>query len=148
MTTPADFTNLEPTEFARLVAAASDAELQTVMESERRAPVLGEIFGRFASHFRAERATGFDAVVHFKIAGRPGGGEDHWEVVVHDGTCAVHSPPEHDPGVTVMLAGIDFLKLVSGNADGTALFIGGKLKLQGDVMLAARMLALFAIPKA
>jgi putative sterol carrier protein len=42
----------------------------------------------------------------------------------------------------------DFLKLVSGNASGPTMFMTGKLKLEGDVMLASRLTSMFRIPKA
>ena len=41
-----------------------------------------------------------------------------------------------------------FLKLVSGNASGPTMFMTGKLKLEGDVMLASRLTSMFRIPKA
>lgn len=148
MIVPSDFANLDATAFARLVAGASDSELKEAMESERRGPILEEIFGRFARHFRPERATGVDTVMHFRITDRPGGGEDHWEVVIRDGACAVTAKPEQDPGVTITVGAVQFLKLVSGNADPAAAFLQGKLKLQGNAMMAAQVLPLFTLPKA
>ena len=83
----------------------------------------------------------------FKILDRPGGGYDHYEVVVHDGVCRISEEPTGDPAVTIKIKPVDFLKLVTSNASGPLLFMRGRLKLDGDVMLASRLTGLFTIPK-
>ena len=40
----------------------------------------------------------------------------------------------------------DFLKLVTNNASGPMLFLRGRLKIDGDLMLASRLTGLFRIP--
>jgi len=48
--------------------------------------------------------------------------------------------------VTITTDGVNFMKLVTGNAAGPMLFVSGKLKIAGDVPFAARMTSLFTIP--
>ncbi|KAI9682884.1 MAG: hypothetical protein M1829_006320 [Trizodia sp. TS-e1964] len=48
-------------------------------------------------------------------------------------------PPGIKPDVTLSLSDEDFGKLVNGKANAQRLFMGGKLKVQGDVMKATRM---------
>jgi len=86
--------------------------------------------------------------VHWKIYDRPDGGYDHYEVVLEAGECSVSDSPSREPAVTLKLKPADFLKLVSGSASGPTMFMTGKLKLEGDVMLASRLTSLFHIPKA
>ena len=43
---------------------------------------------------------------------------------------------------------LDFLKLISGNASGPQLFLVGRLKIRGDLFLAARVQSMFTIPSA
>ena len=50
--------------------------------------------------------------------------------------------------MTLKLKPVHFLKLVSGHASGPTMFMTGKLKLEGDVMLASRLTSMFHIPKA
>jgi putative sterol carrier protein len=50
--------------------------------------------------------------------------------------------------VTFKIGPVDFLRLVSGNANGPMLFMSGKLKIEGDLMFASTMTSLFRIPKA
>jgi putative sterol carrier protein len=138
---------VDPAEFAEQVKTASPKALEQLMQSDLRELVLDEIFARMARHFRADKAEGLDAVIHWKVYDRPDGGYDHYEVVVQDGTCEVRKPPEAKPRVTLKLAPAHFLKLVTGNADGNRLFLRRKLKIDGDLILAARLTALFDIPE-
>ena len=43
---------------------------------------------------------------------------------------------------------VNFLKLASNRASGPTLFMTGKLKLEGDLMLAQRLTSFFRIPTA
>ena len=88
-----------------------------------------------------------DAVVHWKILERPDGGHDHYELVIKDGKAAVSSTPQHEPRVTFSVGAVDFLKLVTGNANGPILFTTGKLKISGDLVFAAQIAGMFRIPK-
>jgi len=137
---------VDPAEMSRLVREVPDKDLAALMQSDQRPVVLGEIFSRMAEHFRPEKARGVDAVVHFKVLDRPGGGYDHYEIVLRDGECRLSPQPGADPNVTIKVKPVDFLKLVTNNANGTMLFLRGKLKLDGDVMLASRLAGLFSIP--
>ena len=104
-----------------------------------------------AEHVEPAQVGGLDAVVHFKILDRPeeqGGGYDHYEVIFADGACRASDSPERDPKVTIKVGGVNFLKLAAGKASGPVLFMTGKLKLEGDVMLASRLTSFFRIPSA
>jgi putative sterol carrier protein len=137
---------IDPAELARLIREVPDQDLDALMQSDQRPVVLGEIFDRMAEHFRPDSARGMDAVVHFKVLDRPGGGYDHYEVVLRDGTCRVSERPVSEPAVTIRVKPVDFLKLVTNNASGPALFLRGRLRLEGDVLLASRLTGLFNIP--
>jgi putative sterol carrier protein len=50
--------------------------------------------------------------------------------------------------VTIKTSGVEFLKLAGGKASGPVLFMTGKLKLEGDVMLASRLTTFIRIPSA
>ena len=89
---PATFANVGPKEFAQLVKSTPDDKIAQVMSGDMRDKVLGEVFGRMPSLFRADRAGSTNAVIHWIITGRPDGGSDTYEVVIADGTCS--SSPE------------------------------------------------------
>jgi putative sterol carrier protein len=135
-------------QLVQIVAGATDQQLEELMASEARKEILDDIFRRMAEHVDGERAREITAVLHWKIYDRPEGGYDHYEVVLEGGTCIVSEAPAREPAVTLKLKPADFLKLVSGSSSGPTMFMTGKLKLEGDVMLASRLTSMFHIPKA
>jgi putative sterol carrier protein len=141
-----NFSSVDPEQVAGLVSSATDEQLREGLSGPQREAILAEVFRRMAEHFKPTSAQGVDAVVHWKIGGRPDGGYDHYEVVVHDGTCTTTPEPTHEPRVTLALDGVDFMRLVTGNAAGPALFMSGKLKIEGDLMFSVQIQSLFAIP--
>ncbi|MGC4807992.1 SCP2 sterol-binding domain-containing protein [Micromonospora sp. DT233] len=145
---PANFANYGPKEFAQLVKSTPDSKIAEVMSSDVRGKVLGEVFSRMPSMFRADRAGSTNAVIHWNITGRPDGGTDTYEVVIADGTCVVNDPPQHDPKLSLTMGPVEFLKIVSGGANPVMMFMTGKLKAKGDLGLAANIANLFNIPKA
>ena len=86
-----DFASVDPQHFAELVRSAPKSQLTEIMEGPDRHRVLAEIFGRFPSQFRADRAGDTETVIHWTIGGAPDGGSDTYEVVIHDGACRLFS---------------------------------------------------------
>ena len=86
--------------------------------------------------------------MHWKILDRPDGGYDLYESILRDGAVTVGKEATADPKVTLKISRRDFLKLVTGNAEGPMLFICGKLKIDGNIALAAQLTSLFSIPRA
>ena len=134
--------------FARSVAETSDAELAQGMNSELREQILDEIFRRMAEHVRPDQVGDTDAVIQWQIAGRPDGEADRYEIVLRDRACRVSEEPAQQPQVTLKIGAVEFLRLVTGGANGPNLFMEGKLKIDGDLMLATRLAGMFSIPRA
>ena len=145
---PATFSTVEPKEFARIVKSTPDDKIREVMQSDLRDKVLGEVFRRMPSMFRADRAGSANAVIHWNITDRPDGGSDLYEVVIADGACTVNETPQHEPKLSLTMGPVEFLKIVSGGANPVMMFMTGKLKAKGDLGLAANIANLFDIPKA
>jgi putative sterol carrier protein len=133
-------------QLAKFVADASKDQLAQLMASEYRKTILDDLFGRMADHLDADRVREVDAVVHFKIYDRPEGGYDHYEVVFAQGVVSVTDTPAQQARTTIKAKPADFLKLASGNANGPALYMLGKLKIDGDVLFASRIAGFFRIP--
>jgi hypothetical protein len=147
----ADLERFGAEDFAKLVAEASDEQIAEIVNGPAREQVLDEIFNRMAEHVEPARVRGTDAVVHFKVLDRPeslGGGYDHYEVVFDEGRCTASDRIEHEPQVTIRVGAVNFLKLAANQASGPTLFLTGKLRLEGDVMLASRLTGFFRIPSA
>jgi putative sterol carrier protein len=145
---PADFTSVDPTQFAQLVKSAPADQLEAVMKGEQRKQILDAVFGRMPTLFRADRAGQTNAVIHWNVGGRTDGVVDTYEIVIESGTCALSETPQRDPKLSLTMDAVDFLKVVSGNANPVMMFMTGKLKAKGDLGLAANIANLFDMPKA
>ena len=137
-------------QLAAMVGQVPDEQLAEGMSNpEGRKMVLDEIFKRMAEHVEPDKIKGTDAIVHFTITDKPGGGEDTYEVVIKDGDITVNEEPtSSEPRVALSAAPVPFLKLVTGNESGPGLFMTGKLKIKGDLMFATQMTSFFKIPSA
>lgn len=138
---------LGPYGFGRFVKAASTADLERLMRGDGRTAVLDEVFRRMPEVFRADRAAGVRAVIHWYVGGRPDGGADHYELVIADGTCTVSPVPAGSPRLTLRLGGVEFLRLATGHAHAVLLVMTGRLRTSGDVALTAKFPSLFDPPK-
>ena len=138
-------------DFAKLMASVTDEQLAEMMGGPLRKQVLDEIFNRMAEHVDQNKLGDTNATIQFKILDRPedqGGGYDHYEVVFANGTAKLSDTPGDKADVTIKVDPVNFLKLASNRASGPTLFMTGKLKLEGDLMLAQRMTSFFRIPTA
>jgi putative sterol carrier protein len=142
-----DVSQVDADEFAKNIGTATDEQLAEAMSGPMRDQILDEIFNRMATHFRADKAADTEAVIHWRIGGRPDGGHDEFETVIAGGACEAHRGFGSEAArVTFTIGGPEFLRLVSGNAAGPMLFMSGKLKIEGDLIFAATTASLFEIP--
>jgi putative sterol carrier protein len=142
--TPVDLGNLEVDDVVALIGSATDEQIADQMNGSQRKEILTEVFRRMEQEYKPG-PNAQDAVIHWKIT-RPGAEVDHWEVVIEDGTCTATDQPGREPRLTMTVDGVDFLRLVTGNAAGPMLFMSGKLKIEGDIAFAAMMQSMFRIP--
>jgi hypothetical protein len=138
---------VDPAEYARLIGRARRDQLEAVMSSPARPVVLEQIFNRFADHYRAGEKRP-PKVIHWKVTGRADGGQDEYELVLHGDRCEANAVPEHDADTTITLGGPELLLLTSGNGKPTTMFMTGKLKVRGDLGLAAVLAKVFDVPSA
>lgn len=143
-----DYAGITPSEFARLVKTTSSAELEKLLTGDQRRAVLDGIFARMPESFRPARAVGLDAVIQWTITGGADG-PDRYEIRIADGACTTSPAPTTDhPTLGITVAPVDFVKVVSGNANPVLMFMTGKLKAKGDMKLAVDIPNLFEVPKA
>ncbi|MFF1375988.1 SCP2 sterol-binding domain-containing protein [Streptomyces sp. NPDC058308] len=145
-----DFASVTPEEFARIVKGLSGKEIAEIArDGALRARVLDEVFGRMERQFKPDAAGSLKALIRWKITGSGDNGEAVYETDIADGTCAVREGrSDAEPRVTLVMADPEFLRLVSGNASPVTLFMMRKVKIAGDVALAAGLTRYFDIPKA
>ena len=142
-----------PTQLAarisRLVDETPDDRLERLMQSPARRMILEGVFWKMPQHLDRRRATGVNASVLWRIAGRPDGGTDDFRLVIADGSAhtvrgASDGPPP--PVLTLTLDGVDLLKLASGGLDPMRGYFGGQIQLAGDIMFAAKLGGMFRVP--
>jgi putative sterol carrier protein len=139
---------VDPQQVAQLLGGLSDDQIRDLLAGETREAALEEIFRRFPEHVDTSRLDGVDAVLAWKIGGRPDGGADRYQVVIRGGEVRAGRDLGEQPQLTIVLDAVEFLKLVTGNSNPVKSFITGKLRLRGDLALAARLPRLFRIPSA
>ncbi|MGH2913932.1 MAG: SCP2 sterol-binding domain-containing protein [Solirubrobacteraceae bacterium] len=134
--------------FGRLVREAAPERLEQIMSSPARRPLLDGIFWQMPKQLDAEQAAGVQTTVLWTITGRPDGGADSWLLTIEDGTARTRRITGQVPEakLSITMDAIELLRLVSGNLDPMAAFFKGQIQLAGDVMVAAKLAALFRVP--
>lgn len=103
---------------------------------------VNEIFEKMPTVFNAAAAAGLDTVIQYHIGGdQPG----DWYVVIKGDACQVESGTHDSPSVALSMADVDWIALCNGELDGMSAFMSGKLKADGDIMLAQRIPSIFPL---
>lgn len=107
------------------------------------AVTIAELMSKLPGAFQPEKAAGMDAVVHFRLTGLEAG---EWNAVIKDGRCEVaQGLPHFRPTVTVSAESGDLIKIFQGELDGTQAFMGGRIKVVGDMNAAMKIIAMFRV---
>jgi predicted lipid carrier protein YhbT len=135
--------------FGRAVRGAGPGRIDRVMQSPARLAVLEGIFWQIPQRFDPAQAAGVDATVRWCITGRGDGGVDTYELQIVDKTCRVRRGYSGKRAqVTITLSGVELVQLAAGNSDPMQAYFKRRIKLSGDIMLAAKLAKLFRVPAA
>lgn len=102
-----------------------------------------EVIEKFPSRFRPEKAGDMDKVFQFALKD-----DENFYVQIKEGQCTTAMGDHSDPSVTLKMNSKTFIKVITGQQDGMSAFLTGKLKAEGDVMLATQLGSLFSNKKA
>ena len=97
-----------------------------------------EIMTQMQSAFIAEEADGLQATFQFCIAD-----DEDFYITIDDANCTANLGNHEDPEITMSMDSETLTEIVSGELDGMAAFMGGRLQAEGDVMLGTRLSQLF-----
>ncbi|VXD00254.1 SCP-2 family sterol carrier protein [Pseudomonas sp. 8Z] len=101
---------------------------------------VADIVQTMQSKFNASAAAGLDLVFQFNIEDG-----DNYALIVKDGTCALEQGDNPDANVTLIMDSETLKGIVSGETDGMQAFMAGKLRAEGDMMLAMKLSELFPV---
>ncbi|WP_407309683.1 SCP2 sterol-binding domain-containing protein [Pseudomonas sp. nanlin1] len=90
--------------------------------------------------FNPAAAAGLDLIFGFRIDE-----SKHFNLIVKDSTCELQEGENPDANVTLVMDSETLEGIVSGETDGMQAFMGGKLRAEGDMMLAMKLSELFPV---
>jgi len=99
---------------------------------------VAQIMAQMQSAFVADEADGLQATFQFCISD-----DDDFYVTIDDTNCSASLGNHEDPEITMTMDADTLAEIVSGELDGMAAFMGGRLQAEGDVMLGTRLSQLF-----
>ena len=100
-----------------------------------------EIFNEMQKRMDANPAklAGIKAMFQFDISGADPG---IYSVAIANGKAVVSEATSDSPNITISMTSSDFADMVEGKLDSIAAFMGGKLNVKGDMMLAMQLQSL------
>jgi putative sterol carrier protein len=130
------------------VERSSNEELVgTIQQQEGGVPgVLDKVFAGMSESFNPDKAAGQQAVVQYEINAPDG--VHQYAMRIADGRCEIDKGQAESPRVSLRLGLADFLRLITGAANGMQLFMTGKLKVSGDLFFAQTYQSWFDRPQA
>jgi putative sterol carrier protein len=135
----------DPDVVALVVGSTPEPKLAEAMSGPLREVIVGEVFRRMPERLNQSAAAAADAVINWEIP-NDGGEADRYTVRVQGGTCIVEEGHDASPRVSLSMDAVTFLRLVTGNLNPVTAFMAGQITIQGDLMFAASVTALFDIP--
>jgi putative sterol carrier protein len=140
-----DFHTAPPAEVYEAVASMDGEQFEELMQDpETRERVIEAMIEHMVALFRPEKAEGVDAVIHIKLWDKPGGGYEHFEMVIAEGECKLKDRPRDEPDLTLKVRPTDLRKLVTGETGARRLALKGRLRAIGDIGLGLKLPDLFA----
>lgn len=101
---------------------------------------VADIINTMQSKFNASAAAGLDLVFQFNIEDG-----ENYALIVKDGTCQVQQGDNPNANVTLIMDSATLAGIASGETDGMQAFMSGKLRAEGDMMLAMKLAELFPV---
>jgi NAD(P)-dependent dehydrogenase (short-subunit alcohol dehydrogenase family)/acyl dehydratase/putative sterol carrier protein len=101
-----------------------------------------DVFAAMPGAFKAEAATGVNAVFQYRISGEGGG---DWFCQVENAACSVTAGTHPQATCCMLMNSGDFLDMMNGRLPAMQAYTSGKLKIEGDVMKSQLIQKLFKL---
>ena len=123
-----------PDALAQLLEGRSDEEINQFVEAAGVDTVLTQVFDAMKERLDPQKSAGQSAVVQWDVNAPDGTHSYQFKVENGSGSWTQGTPDAARVTLTFSLA--DFLRFVAGQLDGMQAFMGGKLRLAGDMLFA------------
>jgi putative sterol carrier protein len=140
------FADEQPERLVALVDELDDDEVaKLVAVPHVREVAVRLILARLGEFALAEPLARVKGLVEFAVDAPKGDAERH--ILRFDGTgVELVAADGHDPDVCVSMGATEFVRLVSGGCNAAIMYLGGRLRVDGDEDLALRMGGVFQVP--
>ena len=126
-----------PEALAQLLEGRSDEEINEFVNALGVDTILTQVFDAMKERLDPEKSAGQSAVIQWDVNASDGTHSVQFKVDNGTGSWTAGTPDA--PRVTLTFSLADFLRFVAGQLDGMQAFMGGKLKLAGDMMFATTL---------
>ncbi|HEX5899621.1 MAG TPA: LLM class flavin-dependent oxidoreductase [Solirubrobacteraceae bacterium] len=130
--------------FKAFVRRSDDRRLERTAGSARGLKVL---FGAMAQAYEPEKAAGFSGELQYDLR-RSDGELVSWTVALGPERASVRPGAAAAPALTLKLGLVDFVRLAGGDLDPGKALLTGRLDMEGDLAVAARLGEMFGQPAA
>ncbi|MBR7889580.1 SCP2 sterol-binding domain-containing protein [Marinomonas sp. A79] len=96
------------------------------------------VFDAMLNRFDADEADDMEAIFQFDLDDA-----DSYHLSIADGSCIMGEGEHDDPTVTLSMDLATLKEVMSGELDGMAAFMQGKIRADGDIMLATKLTQIF-----
>jgi len=98
------------------------------------------VFESMLSRFDADEADDMEAVFQFDLDDA-----DNYHLIISGGKCEMNEGEHDDPTVTLSMDLETLKEVMSGELDGMAAFMQGKIRADGDIMLSTKLTQIFPL---
>lgn len=101
---------------------------------------IADLISQMPGAFLPEKAQGINAIIQFNFTGAEAG---NWNAEIKNGALKIEKGIHANPSLTISADSADYLKLFNKEMDPMQAFMQGKLKVQGDMGLAMKIMQFF-----
>lgn len=101
---------------------------------------VNELIKKMPSVINPATTANMQSTIQYKIT-------DPMYLVINNGQCTAHEGVAPSPDLALIISDDNLMAMLKGELNGIAAFMSGKLKVEGDMMLAQRLPSFFDTSK-
>ncbi|WP_371417304.1 SCP2 sterol-binding domain-containing protein [Noviherbaspirillum sp. UKPF54] len=101
---------------------------------------VNDLIKKMPQALNPSAAAGMQTTIQYKIS-------NPMYLVIEDGKCSAHEGEAPSPDLALTMTDDNLMAMLKGELNGISAFMSGKLKVEGDMMLAQRMQGMFDTSK-